>query len=63
MQAFGNNLDSFNLQDSTSQGPSSPYMPVAGRADRLAANIPGASQSNWGNNGDHMGTGMGGSNH
>ena len=37
------------------------YHPQAGRADRMAANIPGGSQSSWGANGDHT-IGHGGSN-
>lgn len=59
MQSFGHQLDSNLMDDAQPQGP---YMPMAGRADRLAANIPGGSQSSWGVNGDHMTSGMGGSN-
>ena len=36
------------------------YMPMAGRADRLSANIPGGVQSDWGANGDHLTGGRGG---
>jgi hypothetical protein len=37
------------------------YHPTQGRADKLAANIPGGHQSSWGNNGDHT-IGHGGAN-
>lgn len=30
------------------------YRPESGRADRLAANIPGGHTSSWGGNGDHL---------
>lgn len=59
MQAFGHQLDSNLMDDANFQGP---YRPEIGRADRLSANIPGSFQSDWGMNGDHMGTGLGGAN-
>jgi hypothetical protein len=37
------------------------YRPEAGRADRMASNIPGGHTSDWGSNGDHF-IGHGGSN-
>jgi hypothetical protein len=37
------------------------YQPTAGRADRMASNIPGGHTSSWGANGDHT-IGHGGSN-
>jgi hypothetical protein len=37
------------------------YQPTSGRADRMATNIPGGSQSSWGTNGGHT-IGHGGSN-
>jgi len=78
MQAFGHQVNGFADPDRANMfeqppttggeiGPSPPpsvtkYLPMTGRADRLAANIPGG-QSSWGMNGDHMTSGLGGSNH
>lgn len=38
------------------------YHPQAGRADRMASNIPGGHTSSFGGNADHMIGGRGGSN-
>lgn len=63
MQAFGHQMNSYLMDDSQPVGPApTRYAPMAGRADRLMANIPGGVQSSWGMNGDHMTTGLGGSN-
>lgn len=69
MQAFGHQISGFAdpdranmFEQPTSTGgeiaPSPPpvlqYQPMAGRADRLSANIPGAIQTPMGFNADHM---------
>lgn len=58
MEAFGHQLDTYLSDDVTPTR----YEPSEGRADRLAANIPGGVVSDWGFNGDHMGSGLGGAN-